>query len=224
MPAEGKSWTYIDEVERRALLLDDSDMCYYYLVRTSGGFSTSEANNRIDNFKKKPEHWKSNPNVWQYKTKEIDRFADNVCSLLMSKDFAKALKLFRYVALTPAPTSLPKSHEHYDSRLVDMCRIVAQRIGSVHLEDVLDTRCAMTASHAGGSRNVLSLMSNMTCRPFQEEPDLVILVDDVLTTGAHFVACRDTIRTFNPSAQVIGLFLALHRSDWVDYGALGIEI
>lgn len=55
MPAEGKSWTYIDEVERRALLLDDSDMCYYYLVRTSGGFSTSEANNRIDNFKKKPE-------------------------------------------------------------------------------------------------------------------------------------------------------------------------
>ena len=36
----------------------------------------------------------------------------------------------------------------------------------------------------------------------------VILVDDVLTTGAHFVAARNVILAQHPATRVIGFFIA----------------
>lgn len=224
MPNEGKNWTFIDKFERRALVLDDSDVCYYYLVRTSGGFTESEANSRVANFKKKPEEWKHNPTVWRYKIAEIARFADDVVTLLSRDDFRLMLNSFSNVAITPMPTSKPKNHKHYDSRLDDMCNLICNRISCVHLEDVFDIKHEVPPAHRGGSRNITDLCLNMEFGGFYELNDLVILVDDVLTTGSHYVACRDMIRSNYPNVRIMGLFLAIHRSDYVDYDSFGIIV
>lgn len=216
----GKSWTRIDRTLAGHLLLQEDDLCYYYLVRTSGGFNASTANSRIQNFKKEPERFKDNPGVWRYKTAAIEHFAFDVCDLLNRHDFKNILDHFGNVALVPMPTHCPKSHERYDSRLVDMCNIVAGQVDGVRVEDAFDMRYELAPSHGGGTRDVQALMQAMSFAGFAQTPRLVILVDDVLTKGTHYVVCRDLIRRMYPEMPIIGLFLAIHKSDWHDYGAV----
>lgn len=214
---ERKSWTLIDGVEGSYLLLADDDVCYYYLVRTSEGFRASKANSRIANFKKSPKY-AGDPTVWRYKEREILNFADDVCGFLQNPRIAEAIAAYEHPVIVPMPTSVPKDRPGHDDRLERLCRIVAGRIDGLGFEDPLDAREATAASHAGGTRSVEAIKGNMVFRGFSATPDLVVLVDDVITTGAHYVACRDVVKRFAPDAQVIGLFLALHRSSKIDYG------
>lgn len=216
----GKSWTRIDRALAGHLLLREDDLCYYYLVRTSGGFGASAANSRIHDFKKEPERFRDNPGVWRYKVAEIEHFARDVCDLLDRHDFRNIIEHFGNVALVPMPTHYPKSHEFHDSRLSDMCRIVADRVDGIRVEDVFDMRRELAPSHGGGMRDVEALRQEMTFAGFAQVPRLAILVDDVLTTGAHYVVCRDLIWQDHPDVPVIGLFLAIHKSDWHDYGTV----
>lgn len=213
----GKGWTEVDEIERSMLQIDETDLCYYYLIRTSGGYAKSEANSRIENFKKEPEKYRTRPDVWQYKEREIKRFANDVCNFLDRADVERMLKAFGKVALVPIPTSKPKSDKFYDSRLVDMCSVVASRNRLVRLEDVFDMKKPFTPAHKGGARSLAYLKGAMSFSGFAQAPNLVILVDDVLTSGIHYVACRSIIQQAYPGIQVMGLFLSRHRSI-VEYG------
>ena len=92
--AENKSWTSIDKIERVSLVLGDEDICYYYLVRTDEGYTASDANSRIENFKKPPERYRDIPKIWWYKNNAIEEFANDVIGLLLSNDFEVMLKDF----------------------------------------------------------------------------------------------------------------------------------
>ena len=221
MSGARKSWTYIDETERRALLLDDSDMCFYYLVRTSGGWSASDANSRIDDFKKPVT---SSRAALRYKDEEIARFADDVAGLMRTQGFRRLIGNYGPAALVPMPTSSPKGSPGYDARLARLCEAVAGSAEGLYVMDVFDMKAGVTPSHAGGTRNASFLKDAMAIDTRGKAlPKIVILVDDVITTGSHYVACRDLIYEESPESVVIGVFLALHRSDWVDYEALGID-
>lgn len=213
-----KEWTWIDPVLKGSLLLDDSDICFYYLVRTSGGYNESIANSRIENFKKKPEKYKDNATVWGYKEKAIKEFARDVTYLLTREDFAKLIPSFGGASLVPIPTSKPKGHPYYDSRIPDMCEIIASTVPGVELDDAFDMKELVTPSHEGGSREVDTLNSKIDFDGLMHPEKLIFLVDDVILKGTHYVVCRDKIRARYPNAQIIGIFLAFHQSDWVDYG------
>lgn len=207
------AWTFIDEIERRSLRhLDDSDLCYYYLVRIPGGYSASEANNRIDNFKKEPERFRNNPTVWGYKQSEIKRFAADVQRFLEQSFFRNAISQFEVVSISPMPTSKPRSHKDFDPRLEQLCQIVSDGNEQVQYMNLFDMREETVPSHKQGSRDVEFLESRIILTA-SRLPDLVILVDDVLTSGAHFAACRNLIRKAAPAAPIIGLFLARHRGN-----------
>lgn len=210
MCSAGKRWTKIDDRFIENLQLDKSDYCFFYLERTSGGYLASEANQRIKNFKHDVKY-KSNPTVWGYKQREIERFADDVCDLLNGDAFKSIFVQYPSTALVPIPTHHPKKDALYDSRLFDMCSIIASRIDALNVEDVFDMAEAVTPAHAGGSRNISSIGASIILGDFSRRPNLIILVDDVLTTGAHYVACRNKIRAVYPSVPIIGIFLAKQK-------------
>lgn len=221
---ERQEWTFVDEVARRTLILEESDICYYYLVRTSEGYNASTANSRIENFKKKPERFRDNASVWRYKLDEIERFAADVCDLLARPDFENMLSHLRRPVIAPIPPSKARSHEFYDSRMEDLCKKIAESNGRIEFENPFSMRDNVTPMHEGGTREVDYLKRKLMFSGFSMPPDLVILIDDVLLKGTHYVACRDIIRGVYPAVPIIGLFLSIHKSDWVDYESMGVTL
>ncbi len=217
MSGSGKEWIRVDKLLRNYLLIDDTDICFYYLLRTSGGFLASEANNRIDNFKKKPSLCAINPSVASYKEEAIKEFADDVLRLLDGGKFRSLIDSFG-ATLVPIPTSKPRNHEEYDSRLEDLCSIVAERMNNVFVENSFDMIKAVRPSHEGGIRQVDFLKDSISFNGLTFPSSLIILVDDVLLTGSHYLACKQLIKEKYPDALIVGVFLAFHKSDHVDYG------
>lgn len=221
--ADMGSWTIIDELEMRALPnINDQDLCFYYLNRTSGGFSASVANDLIDDFKKDVARFRNNSYVMGYKQRAIKTIAEALSNFVVDT-LGSALAAGQSVSLVPMPTSLPPDHPDYDDRLVRLCELASNHDG-VRVDDVLHARAAMVKSHLGGTRVPEIIARNIEFDGFPTAPDYAILVDDVLTTGAHYAACRDIIRRSpkNRPAALIGAFLCIHRSDYVNYEDYGI--
>lgn len=219
--SQGSSrWMLIDEVERRALPLLPPDPCYFLLNRISGGFGASAANSLIDDFKKDPYRFRNNPSVMAYKESAIQRFSLSLASFLLPLVAAGT-----GITLVPMPTSKAEGDVAYDDRLVRLCEKAAEAAGNVRVENVLHSRSTVQASHHGGTRDVAAISENILCSaPACPRTLCVVLVDDVLTTGAHYAACREKVARLFPECGVfIGAFLSIHRSDSIDYDALGIS-
>lgn len=219
----GKSWTRIDAALARKLLIGPDDFCYYYLVRTPGGYDASSANSMIANFKKDLERFGKRPEVMRYKDQAIE---DLSCALgdFLNGPYMQTLAMAAAPALlVPMPTSIPRTHEFYDYRLDALCDKAALQTRGINARRAFDVRYRMESSHTGGTRSISDLRGAITFSGFSQVPGMVILVDDVITTGSHYVVCRDLVRARYPNTLVIGLFLAIHRSDKIDYGSVGLH-
>lgn len=214
---DSRPWTQVGAQLASVLELDEGDLCFYCLVRTPGGFAASEENGLVADFKLDPARFRHRPEVWRHKKAAAEAFAGAVARLLGREDFQGTLRLFGGAAIAPVPTHRPKSHEFYDSRLADLCADVASGVDGLWLEDAFDMLRVVEPAHAGGSRDSRELGRDIAFSGFSRTPRLVVLVDDVLTRGSHFVACRDLIRERYPGVPVVGVFLAIHRSDFVEY-------
>ena len=117
-------WMFMDDAIRKQLVLDDTDFCYYYLLRDSGGYGASNANNRIDNFKKSVARYGDNPAVMGYKAKEIEKFSHDLYYGLLQY-LEPQLAASGRIALVPMPTSIPKTHDDFDDRLERLCQLSA---------------------------------------------------------------------------------------------------
>lgn len=192
---------------RPYIALDDS--CSYFLEKESEGYSKSDANNIIYNFKK-PINRKGMDD-WKYKEKAICQLSD----MLNHIKFPKCI-------LIPAPTSNPRNTANWDDRL-DQC------VDSITQQDVvvvkaLDVATSQTPAHLGGSRNIESIKKATSLSDLAEyaDYDTVVILDDVLTTGAHFKAWKEMILDDNPNIKkVYGVFFALHL--WKDIEVDEIE-
>jgi len=79
------------------------------------------------------------------------------------------------------------------------------------IEYIFDTLHDVLEAHKGGSRKIEDIKSNTIWNGFiNKPPSEVIIIDDVLTTGAHFRVCKDMINKYYPNIKVIGIFLALY--------------
>jgi predicted amidophosphoribosyltransferase len=138
---------------------------------------------------------------WQYKQEAIQFFAEQI---------VKGIKLPMDDGIfVPMPTSKPRNHPEFDSRLDDVVKIVRERTEQ-RIGFNLDALCPSEAFHSSGSsRNVVDISGNISFKPFELPiPAKIMLLDDVVTTGAHFSACSGIIRRHHPEAQIFGLFLA----------------
>jgi orotate phosphoribosyltransferase len=62
--------------------------------------------------------------------------------------------------------------------------------------------------HAGGTRNPHIDKSTLEWVGFNNDQNLIILIDDVITSGASFKACQQLIFENSPHTTVVGVFWA----------------
>jgi len=203
--------TEVDDLTRpdHSYLTED-DHCYFigeYTARQ--GFAYSATNSLILNFKKTLDR-RGRPE-WRYKERALQTAA---------AAFRRALNPEALDRLTfvPVPPSKAKGDPLYDDRLTRMLR-------AIRPEPPLDVRELIVQTESTDA------VHDREVRPRPEEiealysidqtltepaPRLVAVVDDLLTTGAHFRAAKSILSARFPEVAAVGMFIARRAPDTAD--------
>ena len=178
--------------------------CFYardYVSR--GGYKASEANNLVGNFKIEPRY--SGTPRWRHKRSAANQFATELSSLLPDG--------ISVAAISPCKTV---DHEEYDPRFDFMFErletlrpdisVCAPIIRSVSVEP------AHKSKHRPSTDEILESLEYVGFDG--DAPPRVALIDDLITTGKHFMACRQLLQETEPEIAVFGVFWA--RVIWSD--------
>jgi hypothetical protein len=195
--------TKIDDLTRPDhSYLAPADVCYFlgeYTARK--GFAFSATNRLIFNLKKGMER-RGRPE-WPYKAAAIQSVADALRTALNDK----ARQTLTFV---PVPPSKAKTDPLYDDRLLQ----VLHGIWPGQMIDVREMIVQPQSSDAAHDRDQRPKPSELEARYVIErgllrpKPRVLAVVDDLVTTGAHFVAIRNMLRREFPDIPVMGIFIA----------------
>lgn len=168
----------------------------------------SETNHLILNFKKKLD--RKGHADWRYKIEAINKAATGFARLWKWN----VLHEQHRVALIPIPPSKARTDPMFDPRMLDMLTAVASQAGlPLDIRDCLSFSGAYAASHDTDDRpSPDQLFSELTFDPVNgksdSQPGLIFLFDDLLTTGAHYVAVSRKLNEHFPGVKVVGNFIA----------------
>jgi len=187
--------------------LTEDDICYYFMEHTGGGYLASPSNDKISNFKK-PVSVKGT-NQWPHKQKAIRQFIADLGTITF-KDTDHEMMI------VPGTTSKPRSDNDWDNRIDKVAEGFSDKFSHLSIGKIIDTKDVVVPSSHGGDRDMLIIKGNTiwdgNC---PDTADTIVIVDDVLTTGAHFKAWKEFILESCPEVKyVIGIFWALHT--WSD--------
>lgn len=188
--------------------LEPEDICYYTGEYTAGeGHAYSETNQLILNFKKSMD--KRGTPQWQHKESAIEQ-AGNIIRAAI-KDDAR-------ITFVPIPPSKCKTDPLYDDRMKRMLEaacvgrhtdirelvVQPQSVQAVHLAERRPTPDELIANYQIDESLV------------EPTPQVIFIVDDVLTTGCHFKAVQRLLVQKFPHARIAGLFLARRALKSID--------
>lgn len=207
--------TKIDELMRRDhVYLSDDDDCYFigeYAARV--GYACSATNNLILNFKKGMDR-RGSPE-WQYKDRAIKEAATAFRIALVHMG-QQALNGMTFV---PVPPSKAKDDDLYDDRLTQMLNLIRPE-PKLDVREVILQEHSTDPSHSSDVRlgpDEIQAMYGIAEELTQPEPDMIVVVDDVLTTGAHYRAVKSGLAACFPGRKIIGLFIARRVPDTSDF-------
>jgi hypothetical protein len=199
--------------------LTADDQCYFLGEYTArGGYSFSETNQLILNFKIRPEHRGSNR--WHYKEAAI-RSAAHYFRTVLNSEQNRAL--LGSVTLVPIPPSKNIADPQYDDRVSRMLEELGSNLN-------LDIRELVIQPSSSDS------FHDLPTRPRPEElaaqfaidenaahpmPRGLWIFDDVLTTGCHFKAMQSVLQRRFPSVPTVGFFIARRVPDSSDPNIFG---
>jgi hypothetical protein len=191
------TWTQIDPLFHGFQYLTEKDVIFYHLEYSGGGYQKTPANQWVFNYKKGIEH--RGESQWRYKLEAIKKFADLIIKTPIGNNRI----------LLAGPPSKRRDSPYFDSRNEDVLKIVYDAMGipiSFNLEVIKDFEPTHLFS---GYRSPEKLKGLYTFTPFKEPvPDIVYIVDDVITSGSHFVVWKDLIHQFHREVEVRGIYLA----------------
>jgi hypothetical protein len=195
--------TEIDDLTRPDhCYLRSDDACYFlgeYTARKGYAFSTT--NQLILNFKKTLD--KRDTPQWKYKDRAIGEAATAFRTALTGG--------LDHITLVPIPPSKAKNNPFYDDRLVRMLDAIRPR-PPLDIRELILQRVSTEAVHEQANRPCPEqIQENYAIDDtlLDPVPEMVGLVDDVLTTGAHFrgAALRATEQPINTATAAGKCFL-----------------
>jgi hypothetical protein len=198
--------------------LTSDDECYFlgeYTARK--GYSFSATNQLILNFKKRMDL--RNTNQWYWKERAID----NVARAFRGAIQDKGLDMLTFV---PVPPSKARDHPLYDDRLRRMLAAIRPS-RPVDFRELIEQGQSTDAAHESDTRptpEALAALYRMNETLLAPKPQLIAVVDDLLTTGCHFRAARSLIAPLFPDVNIVGLFIARRVPDTeiTDFEALDL--
>jgi hypothetical protein len=182
--------------------LEPSDLCFYLKEYTAyAGFSHSYANDLIFNFKKSMD--KRGTLEWKWKAWAIGQITQ-----LLVESHPEVTDL-SHIIFVPIPPSKVKTDDLYDDRIVQVtAAFCTARNGD--FREILSIKENIEPSHEAIQRPKPSeieanLILDMDMCVVQKE--FIILVDDMITTGAHFKACQNKLKAVFQNAMIKGMFI-----------------
>jgi len=178
--------------------LTSDDDCFYFIEYTSHKpFNYSKANSFINNLKKSPETRKT----WQWRHKLR---AINVAAKTLLREFPD--DWISDSTFVPVPPSKAKDHPEYDDRMIQILGKL-----DVDVRELVHQKKSMEATHVSEDRHsVDDLVENYEIDEDQCEPTPthIVIVDDMVTAGAHFRAMCTVLGNRFPGVPISGVFLA----------------
>jgi hypothetical protein len=190
--------------------LTPEDDCYFLGEYTArAGYSFSATNDLISNFKKSVD--RRDLPEYRYKGQSI---------AIAAQAFRKALQDpdIDFLTFVPVPPSKSKSDPLYDDRITLMLNQIRPDPPMDVRELVIQTQ-STPAAHLNGIRPSPQDLERLY---IVDESILIppichiAIVDDVLTTGAHFRAVKSILANRLPESKIIGLFIARTAIDTDD--------
>jgi hypothetical protein len=188
--------------------------CYFWgeytpFEHTNGRkWNFSPTNHLVSNLKKKMD--RQGRADWKYKQVAINDVAVGFSQFWKWKALHEAHR----VALVPMPPSKARSDPMFDPRMLDVLQAIAARTNiNLDIRDCLTFSGSHSASHEAEARPTPDALHEdlafdpVAGRP-SEQPGAIFVFDDMLTTGAHFVAATRRLAEVFPGVQVIGNFVA----------------
>lgn len=195
--------TQIDQLTRRQhFYLEESDFCAFigeYTART--GFGYSETNQLIYNFKKGME--RRNKPDWPYKLQAIQRVAATLEHILSEQ----ALNNYTFVPIRP---SKARDDPDYDDRMSQALQLIRPEQPIDMRELIVQTESTAAAHDSEDRPGPQAIARNYRIdeQLTSSQPVAFIVVDDMLTTGAHFKAAQSRLNRRFTGVPVYGLFVA----------------
>lgn len=180
--------------------LDDTDECYFIGEYTArAGYSYSATNDLIHNLKK-PMDRIGRPE-WRYKAWAIEQAA---------KQLREALppETLRAATFVPVPPSNMRTDPLYDDRVVQILHKLGDR---VDVREAVTQTANYVPSHGMEVRlgpEDLYQLYEVDEALSEQVPTSLVVLDDVLTTGAHFKAMKRILNEALPDVPLIGVFVA----------------
>ena len=201
-----------DDVRGDHYYLPADAQCYYWgeytpYENTRGQRADFSPTNRlVSNLKKKMN--RRGEADWRYKSQAITK-----CGAAFGLMWDRQQLLQPGTMFVPMPPSRARGDTAYDPRIMDILNIINRPNRSIDIRDCLSFDGRYAASHDSNDRpdpdalyEALQFDENAGRR--RDLPGTVILFDDMLTTGAHFIAASRKISGVFPNVPIIGHFIA----------------
>ena len=195
----------IDETQRGDhSYLTAADECYFLgEYQPRAGFQSGDVNNLISNFKKPVD--RRGRAEWHWKEQAILRVGRLVASAFKADRLGD-------ITFVPMPPSRVATDPMYDDRMARALLSVPQ----LEVRQALVMRESARAHHEyapGEARPTPDVLYPLMSFDTDMLPlrQVVVLVDDVLTNGTHFVAAKRHVLEHCPDARVLGMFIGRRK-------------
>lgn len=181
--------------------LREGDDCFYYGEYTARrGYRYSDTNQLIHNLKKSVTQ-RAQPH-YRHKGGAIERIAQALANQINHDP----------VTYVPVPPSKASTHPEYDDRMVKILSRCQQLKPNLDYRELVIQTETTEAAHTTTTRprpqdleTIYAINPAATATPLRRT---VVILDDMLTTGCHFIAMRNVIQQAFPGQRVVGLFVA----------------
>ena len=148
---------------------------------------------------------------WRYKEQAIETLA---------RAFRHALgpEALDRLTFVPLPPSKARGDPLYDDRLTRMLRAI-RPVPPLDIRELVIQTQSTEAAHGRDVRprpEEIASLYRLDEALTEPMPRIVALVDDLLTTGAHFRAAKSVVSDRFPDVALIGLFVARRAPDTAD--------